>query len=50
MERTADHNKHFLEQESFHDFPSRIKKWCFSLVGEITDDDMDEFDIAKPSV
>lgn len=55
MERTADRNKHFLEKESFRDFPSRVEKRCFSLVeawGKITDDDficMDEVDIAKPS-
>lgn len=51
MERTADRNKHFLEKDTFSDFPTRIEKRCFSLVWEIQDNDficMDEVDIAKP--
>ena len=40
-----------MEKESFADFPARIEKRCFSLVGEITDSDficVDEVDLAKP--
>lgn len=50
-EKIWERNRHFLEKESFSDFPVRIEKRCFSLVWEITDEDyicMDEVDIAKP--
>ena len=50
-EKNAERNRHFLEKESFSDFPSRIEKRCFHLVWEVEDTDficMDEVDIAKP--
>lgn len=50
-EKISERNRHFLEKDSFSDFPLRIEKRCFALVWEITDEDyicMDEVDIAKP--
>ena len=50
-EKNSERNRHFLEKESFADFPARIERRCFALVGEITDSDficMDEVYVAKP--
>lgn len=51
QEKIWDKNRHFLEKESFIDFPTRIEKRCFGLVGEVGSEDcicIDEVDIAKP--
>ncbi len=51
QEKIGDKNRHFLEKESFSDFPVRIEKRCFGLVWEVSSDDcicIDEVDIAKP--
>ena len=51
QEKIWDKNRHFLEKESFSDFPTRIEKRCFGLVWEVSLDDaicIDEVDIAKP--
>ena len=51
FEKNSERNRHFLEKESFLDFPTKIEKRCFRLVWKVEDTDyicMDEVDIAKP--
>ena len=51
QEKIGDTNRHFLEKESFSDFPVRIEKRCFGLVSQVAPDDcicMDEVGIVKP--
>ncbi len=51
QEKIGNTNRHFLEKKTFSDFPKRIEKRCFGLVGEVALDDcicIDEVDIAKP--
>jgi hypothetical protein len=50
-EKNTEQARHFFCKESFSDFPHRIEKRCFGLVGEIKDTDcicLDEVDVAKP--
>jgi hypothetical protein len=51
MDKITDRNKHFFEKESFINFPQKIEKRCFGMIGDIQEDDIfciDEVDIAKP--
>jgi hypothetical protein len=51
QEKNTEQARHFFKKESFSDFPLRIEKRCFGLVGEISPHDLiclDEVDVAKP--
>jgi hypothetical protein len=50
-EKNTERSRHFLSSAQFADLPAYIERRCFTLVGEVGDDDcicIDEVDVAKP--